>query len=208
MLAYKAWRESRVRMLIAAATLIWFCALFVYFRTGVREAMQKPFADYVVDQIYEGALRNLFVVFVVVLGLGGLLQERARGSAAFTLSCPVTRARLIAARAMVGLAEVVALALVPAFVVTMLSPVVHETFPATDALELSARWVAGGSVLFGASFFWSVVLGGPYSALATSMVTLFAYMVLVRIWPSAGIASVCTAALVAASAWITERQDF
>jgi ABC-2 type transport system permease protein len=195
MLAYKAWRESEVRMLVTAGALLWFCALFVLFRSGV-------------EQIYEGALRYLFLVFVLVLGLGGLLQERARGSAAFTLSCPVTRTRLIGVRALIGLAEVVALALVPAFVVTILSPVVHETFPAAEALRLSARWVAGGSVLFGASFFWSVVLAGPYSALASSMVTLFTYVLLVRIWPSPSAAGMCTAALVAASAWITERQDF
>ena len=81
--------------------------------------------------------------------------------------------------------------LVPAFVVTILSPAVHETFPAAEALRLSARWVAGGSVLFGASFFWSVVLSGPYSALASSMVTLFTYVLLVRIWPSPSAAGMC-----------------
>lgn len=206
MLAYKAWRESQVRMLISLGALIWFCALFVLFRPGVRDA--APFAEFIADKIYEGGLRYLFVVFVAVLGLGGLLPERARGSAAFTLSIPVTRARLTAARALVGLVEVAALALVPAVVVTILAPVVHESFPAVEALRLSASWLAGGSALFGASFFWSVVLAGPYSALATSIVTFFAYMILVRDWPSATAAGVCTSVLVVASAWITERQDF
>ena len=76
MLAYKAWRESEVRMLVTAGALLWFCALFVLFRSGV-------------GQIYEGALRYLFLVFVIVLGLGGLLQERARGSAAMTMRADV-----------------------------------------------------------------------------------------------------------------------
>ena len=208
MLAYKAWRESQVRLLIAAGALLWFCGLFVLFRTGVREAAQMPYAQFIAEKIYEGALRNLFVVFVVVLALGGLLHERAQGSAAFTLSLPVTRLRLIAVRAIIGLVEGAALALIPALVVTLLAPVVHETFPVTEALRLSARWLAGGSTLFGASFFWSVVLAGPYSALAKSMAMLLGYVILVQAWPSAAVAGACTVGLVAASAWITERQDF
>jgi ABC-type transport system involved in multi-copper enzyme maturation permease subunit len=228
-LAYKAWRESQVRFFVSAAALVWFCSLFVAFRSGVRQALAEPFAEFVSDDIYGGGIRNLYVVFIVVLGLGGLLQERARGTAAFTLSLPVRRTRVVATRGVIGLLEVTGLAVLPTLVVCALAPLVHQSYPFTDALKWSARWTAGGAVLFAGSFFLSVLLGGPYSALATSMATLFGYSVLVNVPPINQFSSLnvfkimenshfepltlCAAILVAAliitvAACVTERQDF
>jgi hypothetical protein len=66
-LAYKAWRESQVRFFVSAAALVWFCSLFVTLRSGVRQALAEPFAEFVSDDIYGGGIRNLYVVFIVVL---------------------------------------------------------------------------------------------------------------------------------------------
>lgn len=229
MLAYKAWRESQARFIISAAALAWFCSLFVLVRSGVREAVEKPYADFVVNNIYTGGLRNLFVVLVLVLGLGGLLQEAARGTAAFTLSLPVRRMRLVAARAAVGLAEVAGLAAMPTLAVWALSPVVHESYSVGEALRYSAQWAACGAVLFAATFLLSVLLSGPYAALATSIASLFGYALLfntqaARQFPSlnvfhimsashATMLTLCAALLaavviVAGAAYITEQQDF
>jgi hypothetical protein len=222
MLAYKAWRESQVRFLIGAASLAWFCSLFVIFRSGVRQALEKPFAELIADDIYGGGVRNLYIVFIVVLGLGGLLQERAHGTAAFTLSLPVRRTRFVGTRGVIGLLEVAALAALPTIIVCALAPLVHQ-------LKWSAQWTAGGAVLFAASFFLSIVLGGPYSALTASMAALFGYSVLVNVPPLKQFSSLnlfkimastqfepltlCLAILVAAlivtvAAYATERQDF
>jgi ABC-2 type transport system permease protein len=207
MLAYKAWCESRVRFLVSAAALAWFCSLFVIFRPGVRDASEMAYVEFITEKIYEGGIRQLFVVFVFVLGTGGLLQERARGSAGFTLSLPVTRTRLLAMRAGVGLAEVVALALMPALVLVIVSPTVHETCP-SSVLALSAQWAAKGAALFALAFLFSAVLAGPYAALTASMALVFAYVLVVRRPVPILLAPLLTLVLLAASAWIAERQDF
>jgi ABC-2 type transport system permease protein len=229
MLAYKAWRESQVRFLVGAASLTWFCSLFVIFRSGVRQALEKPFAEFITDDIYGGGVRNLYIVFIVVLGLGGLLQERAHGTAGFTLSLPVRRTRFVGTRGVIGLLEVAALAALPTVIVCALAPLVHQSYPLREGLKWSAQWTAGGAVLFAASFFLSIVLGGPYSALTASMAALFGYSVLVNVPPLKQFSSLnvfkimastqfepltlCLAILVAAlivtvAAYATERQDF
>jgi len=229
MLAYKAWRESQVRFLVSAAAMVWFCSLFVLFRSGVREALEKPFAEFIANDIYGGGIRNLYVVFIVVLGLGGLLQERARGTAGFTLSLPVRRTRVAGTRGVIGLLEVAGLAALPTLVVWTLAPLVHQSYPLADALKWSAQWTAGGAVLFAGSFFLSNLFGEPYSALAASVATLFGYSVLVNVRPLEHVSSLnvfkimasthfepltlCAAILVAAAiltvaVYVTERQDF
>jgi ABC-2 type transport system permease protein len=207
MLAYKAWCESRVRFLVSAAALAWFSALFVIFRPGVRDASEMAYAEFIADKIYEGGIRQIFTVFVVVLGMGGLLQERARGSAGFTLALPVTRTRLIAVRAGIGLAEMGGLALMPALVLVVLSPVVHQACPSSVPI-LSASWAANGAAIFSLAFLLSSVLGGAYAALTASMTLLFAYALFVRLPMPILLAPPFTAALVATSAWIAEQQDF
>jgi ABC-2 type transport system permease protein len=207
MLAYKAWCESRVRFLVSAAALVWFCGLFVIFRPGVRDASEMAYAEFIDEKIYDGGIRLMFTVFVVVLGMGGLLQERARGSAGFTLSLPVTRTRLIAVRAGVGLAEMGALALMPALVLVVLSPMVHERCPPL-VLILSAHWAANGAAIFSIGFLLSSVFGGPYAALTASMALLFAYALVVRQPMPILLTPPFTMALVATSAWIAEHRDF
>jgi ABC-2 type transport system permease protein len=207
MLAYKAWCESRVRFLVSAAALAWFCSLFVIFRPGVHDASQMAYAEFVADKIYGDGIMQMFMIFVLVLGMGGLLQERARGSVGFTLSLPVTRTRLIAMRAGVGLAETAALALMPALILLIVSPTVHETCP-PSVLALSAQWAADGAALFALAFLLSTILAGPYAALIASLALLFAYALFVRLPVPMTLAPLFTLALVAASAWIVERQDF
>jgi hypothetical protein len=229
MLAYKAWRESQVRFLLGAAALGWFCGVFVVFRSGIRDGADKAYPTFIVDAIYAGGIRNLYVMFVIVLGLGGLLQERARGTAGFTLALPRQRARHVAVRAAIGLGEVAGLASMPTLAVMLLSPLMREAYPLDDALRFSAQWAAGGAVLFAGSFLLSVVLAGPYSALASSMAALLAYSLLVKVsvirrFPSLNVFSMMgspqlpvvglvgavlvTIAVVAFAAWMTEQQDF
>jgi ABC-2 type transport system permease protein len=207
MLAYKAWCESRVRFLVSAAALAWFCSLFVIFRPGVHDASQMAYAEFVADKIYGDGIMQMFMIFVLVLGMGGLLQESARGSVGFTLSLPVTRTRLVAMRAGVGLAETAALALMPALILLIVSPTVHETCP-PSVLLLSAQWAADGAALFALAFLLSTILAGPYAALIASLALLFAYALFVRLPVPMTLAPLFTLALVAASAWIVERQDF
>lgn len=229
MLIYKAWRESRTRFLLSVATLGWFCAVFIIVRPMMREASVKPFAQFVEDAIYTGAVRNLFIVFVMVFGLGGLLPEASNGSAAFTLALPVTRARLVAIRAAVGLAGVVALAFVPTAAVLALARFQREVYSVAEALRFSTQWAVTGAVIFAVAFLFSIWLSGPYAALTVSFIAVGAYALLMNLSPMRAIPELnvftimdhahpevarlaCTGlvsvAIIAAAALLTERQDF
>jgi ABC-type transport system involved in multi-copper enzyme maturation permease subunit len=103
MLWYKAWRESRARFLIAAFVLIGMCLGFVLFQNMLRaEIGAKTYVGYIHKLVYAGSVRGLFLIFALVLGLGGLKRERALNTAGFTLALPVSRLRLVTVRAVVG----------------------------------------------------------------------------------------------------------
>jgi ABC-2 type transport system permease protein len=229
MLAYKAWRETRARFLLSAAALAWFCSALVVFRPAIQYARGRPFADFVVDGIYAGAIRNLFVIVVVACGMGGLVQEAAQGTAAFTLALPVTRRQLVAARGIVGACEVAALALVPTACVLGWSSWTHERFGAIDALRYSAQWAATGTALFGVAFVLSAWIAAAYAALAAAALVLTTYVSVLNLpalralpalnvfalmnrdHPSSmriGGAVLAAVAMIAAAAWTTERRDF
>jgi hypothetical protein len=111
MLAYKAWRESRTRFLLSSVSLAWGCSVVVLMQGSLRVELhaQMPYSKYIWSAVYKSnGLRDLYLVLVLTLGLGGLLPERARGTSGFTLALPVSRFRLVATRAMVGLAELTA----------------------------------------------------------------------------------------------------
>jgi ABC-type transport system involved in multi-copper enzyme maturation permease subunit len=206
MLIYKAWRESQVRFLLGAAALGWFCSLFLLMRQFARTAADRPYADFVAGSVYGSGIHTLYMVFVMVLGLGGLVAERAHGSVGFTLSLPVRRSRLVAVRAAAGLAQAAGLALIPTLVVLALSRFVNESYPAGDALSRSGQWAATGIEAFAAALLASVAVE-PFTALGVSLAATFLYAALMSA-PPAMIALLVAAAMVACAAWITERQDF
>jgi ABC-type transport system involved in multi-copper enzyme maturation permease subunit len=229
MLGFKAWRETRARFLLSVVALVWFCGAFVVLRPAIQYAARRPFQEFVIDAIYTGAVRNIFVLFIIALGLGGLAQEVSRGSVAFTLALPVTRARIVMARACVGLLEVVTLALVPTIVIVGLSRLVGETFNVAEAGLYSIQWAATGSVLFAVAFLLSVWLTGAYAALTASFLVLAVYVSILnvpalRAVPALNVfalmdrahpsparlvgAFMVAFAVISAATWATERQDF
>src|SRR6266404_8286694 len=123
MLWYKAWRESRVRFILSAAVLTFLCvSLMVRARTGFPppERPDLPYSAWVWANIYGNFNPTVFIILVMVLGLGGLQRERPVGTAPFTLTLPVTRVRLISLRASVGLLQVAFLSLIPAMLIPTL----------------------------------------------------------------------------------------
>jgi ABC-2 type transport system permease protein len=182
MLLLKAWRESRVRFIASALALAGMCAAFVYFHTEVSRDLQvSSFVSVVWSFAYRGYMREFFMVMVLLLGVGGLLRERAYGTAVFTLVLPVDRWRIVAARAVAGLLEVAALALVPALVIPATSALVGQHYPVFQALQFSLLWIGCGTVLFSMAFFFSTILGGEYSAPVASFLGLLGYSALVEL---------------------------
>jgi ABC-2 type transport system permease protein len=178
MLCYKAWRESQTRFVLSALTIAGLCALFVLFQGDARAGFDgEPltYAGYIWRIIYKGYLRELYVFLVLLLGVGGLLRESDYGTSGFTLALPVSRWRLVLARALIGLSEVAILAVLPALVIPVLSPFVHESYPWTQAIQFSLLWTVGGTLVFAMAFLSSVVFGGEYSAPVVALVVLLAY---------------------------------
>jgi ABC-2 type transport system permease protein len=229
MLAYKAWRETRARFLLSAAALGWFCSVFVLFRPLAPAAARRSFADFVIDAIYAGSVRNIYVVLVLVFGLGGLTHELATGSAAFTLALPVTRTQVVLSRATIGLLEVLALALVPTTAIVGLSPIIGETFSILQAGLYSTQWAVTGFVLFAVALLLSVWVRGAYTSLMASIIVVGAYAALVGVTPLAAFPAlnlftvmerthpsamrmfssiIITFMLIALAARASERQDF
>jgi hypothetical protein len=170
MLWHKSWLETRWRFLIGLAVLVCSAAgvVFAYPKvvallplvpardTGgeigrrIRESAElaRDYRGYVWSQWFGQHLIQVWTLFSVLLGTGGLVSQAARGGALFTLSLPVSRQRLIAVRAALGLAELLALAVVPSVLLVVLSPAVGQRYGIGDALLHSACLFVAGTVFF------------------------------------------------------------
>src|ERR1700730_107921 len=177
MLWYQAWRESQVRFTLSAVTLAGICLCLVVFQA---DAGAESYAAYIWKALYDGPVRDLFMVLVLFLGLGGLLRERAHGTAHFTLALPVSRRRLVAVRAVTGLLETAVFAVIPALVIPTLSPIVHRSYPFSQALQFSLLSIGGGAVIFAASFLLSTIVAGRYSSAVVGFLALLSYALIVH----------------------------
>ena len=183
MLWHKAWLESRPRFLLGAAVIGAACAVAALFHDPIRAALATRTAPldtdvaYIYRVVYQGFVRTAFMMLAFILGLGGLLREHDLGTSAFTLALPVTRLRLVAVRAAIGLLELAALAVLPAIVIAALSPVSHIHYPASQTLRFAVLWLAAGSTLFGASFLCSSLMGGEYTAFVVAWIAFFGHTI-------------------------------
>jgi ABC-type transport system involved in multi-copper enzyme maturation permease subunit len=179
MLWHKAWLETRWRFLIGLALLMCFaCALVLGYpravsalsrlsqsdaelarRISESAAIAGGYRGYIWSQWFSQNLRELWALFAVLLGTGGLLAQVSRGGAIFTLSLPVSRGRLLGVRAATALAELLILALVPSLVITLLSPAVGQTYSLADVFVHGVCLFLAGSTLFSLTFLLSTVFG-------------------------------------------------
>jgi ABC-2 type transport system permease protein len=232
MLLYKAWLESRTRFGLSVIAMTGLIALFVFMNRDVRADvadLNATYSQYLWSAIYKGYVRDIFVVVVLLLGMGGIVRERAYGTSGFTLTLPVGRWRLSMTRASVGLAESAILAFLPAILLPLLSPLVNETYPWSQALRFAVLWVLGGSFVFAIGFLASVLFTGEYSAPIAAVALLFAYSMMTDLPrvegyvidvhdfmkgtgpqgpPALAAVSASSFMLIAAAGYITRRKDF
>src|SRR5262245_60860860 len=138
----KSWLDTRARFLIGSIVLLCSAAATVLsyphvlrllsivpdvdtsteLGRRVREAtsLTRSFNGYVWLQWFGQNLCELWTFFAVLIGSGGLLSQGSSSAALFTLSLPVSRARLIAVRAGTGLVELLALAIAPSLLIPLL----------------------------------------------------------------------------------------
>jgi ABC-type transport system involved in multi-copper enzyme maturation permease subunit len=116
----------------------------------------------------------------LLLGLGGLQRDRKQNTLGFTLALPVSRTSLVLSRAGVGLLQIVALSLIPAFAVTAGSHMVHQELPLSYGIRFAPLWAAGGIFTFAISFLSSVIFSSEYVSLAVAYITYIFYLAGVR----------------------------
>lgn len=191
MLFYRAWRESRLGFLLSIAAIIMFCVVFGSSpRPEPDPQHPHTYAALIYSVTYGGALRNIFLVLTLLLGLGGFLRERSYGTLAYTLSLPVRRSRFIVARAAVGFAELSALALVPAVLLPTFAAWTHHSYPLLpQALKFAVLWIGCGTVFFAFGLLLSTFVPGDYPSAAACLISLFAYLVALEFLPLDGFPS-------------------
>ena len=177
MLWQKAWLETRWRFLIGlgiltlmSAKVIFTQSLVARFTTDTPEVpgrlgeilkqamgLMSSYHGYVWSQWFSSNLPQFWVLFAILIGVGGIVLESGRGAALFTLSLPVTRRRLLAVRAAVGLIEIAILGLVPSVLIPLLSPIMGKSYAIKDTLLYSLLSILAGAVFFSFSFFLSSI---------------------------------------------------
>jgi ABC-2 type transport system permease protein len=144
---YKAWLETRSRFLTCLATLTLFSGIFVHHAQGLLRPEWK--ADFnrllFVNQQF---LVIMWVLSVVLLGMGGIVREKAIGISSVTLALPVSRARLLRVRVGMGALEAIVLGVVPWLAVFVVSSFAGKPILITQVASYVLLLVAGGLVYF------------------------------------------------------------
>jgi hypothetical protein len=191
MLWYKSWLETRWRFVIGLVVLMFSaCATVLIYPElmrlmplvpdgdaggeigrRVRESAElaREYRGYVWSQWFRQNLMQMWILFAVLLGTGGLLSQVSGGGALFTLSLPVSRAQLLGIRAATGLAELAVLAFVPSLFLAAFSPVIGQTYGITDALIHSACLFIAGAVFFSLAFLLSTVFSDVWRPLLIAL---------------------------------------
>jgi ABC-type transport system involved in multi-copper enzyme maturation permease subunit len=138
----------------------------------IRDALeaQKTFHGFIWYRGFRDNLTGIGIIFVILLGCGGLVSETSKGSALFTLALPVTRRQLFTARAGVGLAQCLAIAMVPPLVFPILAPAIGQQFTLVDALAHGLCLFVGGTLFFGLATYLSTIFADTWRPLVIALV--------------------------------------
>jgi ABC-type transport system involved in multi-copper enzyme maturation permease subunit len=193
MLWYKAWLETRWRFYVGLALLTGLSALVVLTyplaskivvsvvnpggwigeRVRTNLAIISTYRGYVWAQWFGQNLHQVWTVFAILIGVGGIVTESTRGSALFTLSLPVTRRRLLGVRAATGVIELAVLAIVPSLLIPAFSLWIGQTFAVTDAVVYGLMTFVGGLAFFGLSFLLATVFSDQLKPIIIGLCVAF-----------------------------------
>jgi ABC-2 type transport system permease protein len=176
---YKTWLESRSRFLTSLATLTIFCTVFVHHALRVMNPGNSGFSQGLIPaERKAGFYRLLFVsqeyvvimwvLAVVLLGMGGIVREKATGTSSLTLSLPVSRARLLGVRVGVGVLEAIALGLVPWGAIFVVSSLAGMPVLISQVDFYVMLLIGGGLAYFAMAVLVSSLVEGEYTAPAVA----------------------------------------
>jgi ABC-2 type transport system permease protein len=180
-IVWKAWAESRGRFVSALLLLISLVVYAVLTSPGFLLRYNTRFPDkpllysaYVWTGLFHYALQGLWVLAALIVTLGGLAREKATGSALFTLGLPVTRLRFFLIRAAVAWAQAIALGLISAVLIPILSSFVGESYPIPQALAFGALMTTAGLVILAFGLLLSEIFEGEFTAPVAGLCALTA----------------------------------
>jgi ABC-type transport system involved in multi-copper enzyme maturation permease subunit len=182
MLWYKSWRETRTVTLVGMGGMAIACILIVLNQQTMRDHADAPmtYIAYIWKAVYNSVGRDLFVILSIILGSGGLLQERAHGTSGFTLALPVSRRNIVLTRAIIGYFGVLAIAAVPIAIVPIASRYAGQYYPVAQTLGFAVLWAAGGAIFYGFTFLLSHYLEGEYTSVLLAVPSLMLYGVILQ----------------------------
>jgi ABC-2 type transport system permease protein len=169
---YKAWLETRVRFLAALCGVTFILGFFVQ---HYESAMDPPvlYNNYAISNV-DHYLMGLWLLSTILFAMGGLMREKAVGASSFTLALPVSRARFMAVRIMVGIGEAILVAAIPWAAIVIISDAAGKRFPISQACLYALLLVSGGMVYFALAILVSTLIEGEYTAPAVAYgVTVF-----------------------------------
>lgn len=183
---YKAWLETRTRFLslLAFLTLLTVFTILEYPTVAalmpvarsiggsgslgrfLREAveLERDYRGYIWLQVFRQNFAQGVTLCAAVLGSGGLLHQRG-GGALFTMSLPVSRARVVTVRAVTGLLELGTLAIGASLLIPILSPAVGQSYRLADAFVHGACVFGGAAVFYGVACWLSTVFADTWRPL-------------------------------------------
>lgn len=181
MLWYKAWLETRSRFAASLVTLTLVCGLFVHHAlTMIRPTWTVDFNRLL--YITQEFLALLWILSAVLLGMGGIVYEKAVGTSGLTLSLPVSRVRLQSVRITVGVLEAAAFGLIPWLTILAVSWRARMPLVLAQVAFYAALLVGGGLVYYAMAVLVSTVVEGAYSSTAIAIGLVFVTTVALDSW--------------------------
>jgi ABC-type transport system involved in multi-copper enzyme maturation permease subunit len=164
MLWYKVWLDTRARFVVSLCGMVALTSFIVYH--GEESALSYAKADYY-DSMFHGAhdmLSIVWVMAVTLLMMGGLLREKAAGVSSFTLALPVSRARLMRVRILMGLCQAMALIVIPWAAMLLVGRLTGKIPLLSQAGFHMVLLASGGMLFFAVALLVSSLIEGEYTA--------------------------------------------
>jgi hypothetical protein len=190
MLWYKSWLETRSRFLIGLVLLMGSAIGMVYTYPQVVKLMplvptvrlegevgrrimemaelSREYRGFVWAQWYRQNLPQIWTIFAVLLATGGPFAQGSKGSL-FTLALPASRNRVVGIRAATGLVELFVITLVPALLVSVLSPAIGQSYSVADAVVHAVCLFVAGAAFYCLTFLLSTVFNDIWRPLLISL---------------------------------------
>jgi ABC-type transport system involved in multi-copper enzyme maturation permease subunit len=116
------------------------------------------FTQYVWVLVYKGYFLTIFSLSSFLFGVGSPTQEKANGSALFTLSLPVKRKSLIEAKVFTASLEIILISFIMALIIVVMALPYGYSYPLKDALLFGALMTCGGLVFMVIGFLLSLMI--------------------------------------------------